>query len=71
MADDFWHIALWFTQDWMAFSEYVAGRFLHHQPLCVQPTAHEEEDGLNEFRKICIQHFGEVSVLVEAVVCCM
>jgi hypothetical protein len=71
MADDFWHIALWFTHDWMAFSEYVAGRFLHHQPLCVQPNASDEEARLQEFRQACIQHFGEVNVFVEAVVCCM
>lgn len=71
MADDFWHVALWFTQDWMAFSEDVAGRFLHHQPLCVQPSPSEETARLEEFRQACIKHFGEVNVLIEAVVCCM
>lgn len=71
MADDFWHIALWFTQDWMAFSEDVTGRFLHHQPLCVQPALSEETARLEEFRQACIEHFGEVNVLTKAVVCCM
>ncbi len=71
MADDFWHIAPWFTQDWIAFSEDVVGHFLHHQPLCVQPDPSEETARLEAFRQACIEHFGEVNVLIEAVVCCM
>jgi len=57
------------TPDWVAFSEDMAGRFLHHQPLCMQPSPSEETARLAEFRQACLEHFGEVNVLIGEVVC--
>ena len=38
---------------------------------CMQPSPSEETASLEEFRQACLEHFGEVNVLIEEVVCCM
>jgi hypothetical protein len=71
IADDFWHVALIFTHDWQAFSNKVAGKFIHHVPLMVEPTFEYKEAQLDQFRTACVNHFGEVNVTIDAFVCNM
>ncbi|MFP4298171.1 MAG: hypothetical protein ACLFT0_09950 [Spirulinaceae cyanobacterium] len=71
LADEFWHAALLFTEDWMAFSNYVAGEFLHHHPL-ENPLPEEEIIAkLEAVKEASIQHFGEIVLEISDVVCCM
>jgi len=62
---------LFFTEDWMAFSNDVVGEFLHHYPLENLLPEAEIIAKLEAVKEASIQHFGEIVLKISDVVCCM
>ncbi|MEQ8381229.1 MAG: hypothetical protein RH949_02525 [Coleofasciculus sp. A1-SPW-01] len=70
-ADHFWHICLWFTHNWMAFSQDISGDFIHHNPLEEALLPEDARIKLDEIRAASIRHFGKEVLKISDVVCCM
>ncbi len=70
-ADHFWHICLWFTHNWVAFSHEILGEFIHHNPLEEAFSPEKARTKLDEIRSASIRHFGQEVLKISDVVCCM
>ncbi len=70
-ADRFWHICLWFTHNWLAFSNEVYGELIHHNPLEEAFPPEQARIKLDEIRAASIRHFGKEVLKISDVVCCM
>ena len=58
-VDPFWHVHVLHTQNYLPFSEAVAGTFLHHNPAATEEerlTLPGEYDGFLELYR---KHYGE------------
>lgn len=70
-ADHMWHVSLWFTHNWQAFSmECNNGVFFHHNPMSEALPEDEAREKLDAIQEACIRHFGSVIIEISDVVCC-
>lgn len=69
-VDDFWHTHILFTQDYVRMSEYVTGKYIHHQPAWGEALDRLEHPfatlTLTKYR----EHFGEPNPKYWDMQCC-
>ena len=69
-VDDFWHTHILFTKDYVQMSEYVTGKYIHHQPAWGEALDRLEHPfaalTLTKYR----EHFGEPNPKYWDMQCC-
>lgn len=69
-VDDFWHTHILFTQDYVLMSDFVAGKYIHHQPAWGEALDRLEHPFATLTMAKYREHFGEPNPQYWDMQCC-